>query len=50
MVSNSFQWFTMIPYGFEDVCLECVEKREVRDAKIAAIKLKIKHKFVTQTV
>ena len=32
-----------VPNDFEDMCLECVEKKEVRDSKIAATKLKIKN-------
>ena len=32
-----------VPNDFEDMCLECVEKKEVRDAKIAARTLKIKN-------
>ena len=31
------------PYDHEDMCLECVEKKETRDAKTAAIKSTIKN-------
>jgi len=45
----AYEYGGMSAYGdeppFEDMCLECVEKREAREAKRNAIKLTIK-KFI----
>ena len=40
---GGMSFYGEVPYDFEDMCLECVEKKEARVAKMNARKLKIKN-------